>query len=111
MSINWISTIGRAPANAKPTPVPVMACSEIGVSLTRELPNFSFSPVETPKTLEIESSTLAALATFAGDGDGGEAKLQRCRFLRAAKESTWLRSEHHRATGEDRAEIGFSNHA
>src|ERR1035437_5664199 len=39
-----ISTIGRSPANAAPTPSPAMVSSLIGVSLTRHGPNFSSNP-------------------------------------------------------------------
>ena len=48
--MNWISTMGRASASASPTPRPVIACSEMGVSRTRSGPKRSLSPVETPKT-------------------------------------------------------------
>ena len=50
MSMNWISTMGRASASASPTPRPVIACSEMGVSRTRSAPKRSLSPVETPNT-------------------------------------------------------------
>ena len=39
-----ISTIGRSPAIAAPTPMPTIVFSEIGVSRTRFSPNSSSSP-------------------------------------------------------------------
>ncbi len=45
----WISTIGRIPATAAPTPIPTNDGSEIGVSRTRSSPNRSRSPRETWK--------------------------------------------------------------
>ena len=48
-SENWISTIGRRPVMAAPTPSPTMASSEIGVSRTRASPNSWMRPSVTPK--------------------------------------------------------------
>ena len=45
----WISTTGRRPAIAAPTPAPRKVASEIGVSRTRSSPNFSRRPRVTPK--------------------------------------------------------------
>ena len=36
-SMNMMSTIGRSPVTAAPTPRPMIACSLIGVSTTRSL--------------------------------------------------------------------------
>ena len=44
-----ISTTGRRPAMADPTPMPTMVFSEIGVSRTRSSPNSSSSPAVTLK--------------------------------------------------------------
>ena len=44
-----ISTIGRSPAIAAPTPMPTIVFSEIGVSRTRFSPNSSSSPSVTLK--------------------------------------------------------------
>src|SRR5260370_39541913 len=44
-SANCISTTGRNPVSAAPTPAPTNAFSEIGVSKTRSSPNCSFSPL------------------------------------------------------------------
>ena len=44
-----ISTIGRSPAIAAPTPMPTIVFSEIGVSRTRFSPNSSSSPSLTLK--------------------------------------------------------------
>jgi hypothetical protein len=41
--------IGRRPRIAAPSPKPVMASSEIGVSKQRSLPNFSGRPLVVPK--------------------------------------------------------------
>src|ERR1700732_2699125 len=46
-SPNMISTTGRSPVIAAPTPIPVKPGSEIGVSTTRSLPNSSTSPDKT----------------------------------------------------------------
>ena len=43
-SINIISTTGRMPIAAAPTPAPRKAISDIGVSITRSSPNFSINP-------------------------------------------------------------------
>ena len=43
-SMNIISTTGRIPIAAAPTPAPRKAISEIGVSITRDSPNFSIRP-------------------------------------------------------------------
>src|SRR5436309_2359043 len=45
----WISTTGRSPAIAAPTPAPTNVASEIGVSRTRSSPKRSRSPRVTPK--------------------------------------------------------------
>src|SRR5208283_1714839 len=46
-SPNMMSTTGRKPVMAAPTPTPVNPASEIGVSTTRSLPNSSTSPEST----------------------------------------------------------------
>src|SRR6202790_5223296 len=46
-SPNIMSTTGRIPVIAAPTPTPVNPASEIGVSITRSLPNSSTSPEST----------------------------------------------------------------
>src|ERR1700685_1526766 len=46
-SPNMISTTGRIPVIAAPTATPVNPASEMGVSMTRSLPNSSTSPVRT----------------------------------------------------------------
>src|SRR5487761_68429 len=48
-SPNMMSTTGRLPAMAAPTPIPVKPGSEIGVSITRSVPNSSTSPLRTLK--------------------------------------------------------------
>jgi hypothetical protein len=49
-SMNMISTTGRRPTSAAPTPNPVMAASLMGLERTRSGPNSSSSPRVTPKT-------------------------------------------------------------
>src|ERR1700733_11412776 len=46
-SPNMMSTTGRRPVIAAPTPTPVKPASEMGVSTTREVPNSSTSPDRT----------------------------------------------------------------
>src|SRR5574342_52976 len=48
-SPNMMSTTGRRPVMAAPTPSPVRPASEMGVSITRSLPNSSTRPVSTLK--------------------------------------------------------------
>src|ERR1044072_1912242 len=43
-SINWNSATGRIPINAAPHAAPTIAPSEIGVSTTYALPNWSINP-------------------------------------------------------------------
>ena len=45
----WISTTGRMPATAAPTPAPTKVASEMGVSRTRCSPKRSRSPLVTWK--------------------------------------------------------------
>src|SRR6266545_4102022 len=45
----WISTMGRMPATAAPTPMPTKDGSEIGVSRTRSSPKRSRNPLDTWK--------------------------------------------------------------
>ena len=49
-SMNWISTMGRMPVIAAPTPAPIRAASEMGVSRTRSGPNSSSSPLVPPNS-------------------------------------------------------------
>src|SRR5687768_191535 len=46
-SPNMISTTGRIPVMAAPTPIPLMPASEIGESITRWVPNSPTSPDNT----------------------------------------------------------------
>src|SRR5437879_904560 len=50
-SPNMMSTTGRRPVIAAPTPIPVKPASEMGVSSTRSGPNSSTSPERTLKTV------------------------------------------------------------
>ena len=55
----WISTTGRIPATAAPTPAPTKVASEIGVSRTRSSPKRSRSPLVTWKIPADEADVLA----------------------------------------------------
>src|SRR5688572_13477402 len=64
-SPNMMSTIGRNPAIAAPTPRPVKPASEIGVSMTRSLPNSSTRPVSTLNVVPA-SATSSPMRTTLG---------------------------------------------
>src|SRR6185503_10131838 len=64
-SPNMMSTIGRMPVMAAPTPMPVKPASEIGVSMMRSLPNSSTSPVSTLKVVPA-SATSSPIRTIVG---------------------------------------------
>ena len=51
-----MSTIGRSPVIAAPTPAPTKAASDIGTFRTRSGPNCSRNPPAVPKRLERMSS-------------------------------------------------------
>src|SRR5579871_1029136 len=56
-SPNMMSTTGRMPVIAPPTPIPVMAASEIGESITRLGPNSSTRPVSTLKAVPASATS------------------------------------------------------
>ena len=60
-----MSTIGRSPAIAAPTPRPVKPASEIGVSMMRSLPNSSTRPVSTLNVVPA-SATSSPIRTTVG---------------------------------------------
>src|SRR6188768_4224734 len=64
-SPNMMSTIGRKPVIAAPTPNPVKPASEIGVSMMRSLPNSSTRPVSTLKVVPA-SATSSPINTTVG---------------------------------------------
>src|SRR5262245_52550038 len=64
-SPNMMSTIGRMPVIAAPTPRPVKPASEIGVSMTRSLPNSSTRPVNTLNVVPA-SATSSPIRTTRG---------------------------------------------
>src|SRR5262245_2780451 len=64
-SPNMMSTIGRMPAMAAPTPSPVKPASEIGVSMMRSLPNSSTRPTSTLKVVPA-SATSSPMRTTLG---------------------------------------------
>ena len=59
-----MSTIGRMPVIAAPTPRPVKPASEIGVSMMRSLPNSSTSPVSTLKVVPASATSSPIRTTF-----------------------------------------------
>src|SRR5688572_7184403 len=63
-SPNMMSTIGRMPVMAAPTPMPVKPASEIGVSMMRSLPNSSTSPVSTLKVVPASATSSPMRTTF-----------------------------------------------
>src|ERR1700674_5694278 len=79
-SPNMISTTGRSPVIAAPTPIPVKPGSDIGVSTTRSLPNSSTSPDNTlngvpasatssPRTQTRESRRISSANVNSRTGD------------------------------------------
>src|SRR5262245_59695099 len=64
-SPNMMSTIGRIPVIAAPTPRPVKPASEIGVSMIRSLPNSSTRPVSTLNVVPA-SATSSPMRTTRG---------------------------------------------
>src|SRR5215467_10073618 len=64
-SPNMMSMIGRMPAIAAPTPMPLKPASEIGVSMMRSLPNSSTSPVSTLNVVPA-SATSSPIRTTRG---------------------------------------------
>src|SRR4051812_11699292 len=64
-SPNMMSMIGRMPAMAAPTPMPLNPASEMGVSMMRSLPNSSTSPVSTLKVVPA-SATSSPMRTTRG---------------------------------------------
>ena len=75
-STTRISTTGRRPASAMPTPAPMMAASLIGVSITRCAPKRCCSPAYWPKmpprpTSSPSTTTLASALHFALHGQHG----------------------------------------
>src|SRR5215468_9779483 len=63
-SPNMMSTIGRMPAIAAPTPSPLNPASEIGVSMMRSLPNSSTSPVSTLNVVPASATSSPMRTTF-----------------------------------------------
>src|SRR6185295_4309135 len=64
-SPNMMSTIGRRPAIAAPTPMPLKPASEIGVSMMRSFPNSSTRPVSTLNVVPA-SATSSPMRTTRG---------------------------------------------
>src|SRR6185437_15317247 len=62
-SPNIISTTGRSPVIAAPIPRPVKPASEIGVSITRSVPNSAESPERTLKTVPASATSSPMMNT------------------------------------------------
>src|SRR5271163_2503838 len=62
-SPNMMSTTGRRPVIAAPTPTPVNPASEIGVSTTREVPNSSTRPDNTLKGVPASATSSPMMNT------------------------------------------------
>src|SRR5688572_26145648 len=63
-SPNMMSTIGRMPVIAAPTPMRVKPASEIGVSMIRSLPNSSTRPVSTLNVVPASATSAPMRTTF-----------------------------------------------
>src|SRR6476661_1577460 len=63
-SPNMISTTGFMPVIAAPTAMPVKPASEIGVSMTRSVPNSFTSPVRTLKGCPASAMSSPQMKTF-----------------------------------------------
>src|SRR5579872_1511246 len=63
-SPNIISTTGRSPAMAAPTPIPLKPASEMGVSKTRSAPNSSTSPERTLKGVPASATSSPKMQTL-----------------------------------------------
>ena len=57
-SENWISATVRIPTKEAPAAAPIMAASEIGVSMTRSGPNSSYKPRVTAKAPPVSYTHL-----------------------------------------------------
>src|SRR5579863_2062236 len=64
-SPNMMSTTGRKPVIAAPTPTPVKPASEIGVSTTREVPNSSTRPERTLNGVPASATSSPMMKTRA----------------------------------------------
>src|SRR2546428_13811793 len=62
-SPNIMSTIGRSPVIAAPTATPVKPASEMGVSITRSVPNSSTSPDNTLKGVPASATSSPKMHT------------------------------------------------
>src|SRR5579863_3711546 len=62
-SPNMISTTGRRPVMAAPTPIPVNPASEMGVSRTRSGPNSFTRPVKTLKAVPASATSSPMMKT------------------------------------------------
>src|SRR5580692_11331563 len=63
-SPNMMSTTGRNPVIAAPTPIPVNPGSEIGVSITRDFPNSSTIPDKTLKGVPASATSSPIIKTL-----------------------------------------------
>src|ERR1700693_386460 len=63
-SPNMMSTTGRKPVIAAPTPIPVNPGSEIGVSITRDFPNSSTIPDKTLNGVPASATSSPIIKTL-----------------------------------------------
>src|SRR5271157_3465318 len=63
-SPNMMSTTGRRPVMAAPTPIPVKPASEMGVSITRSEPNSSTKPERTLKGVPASATSSPKMQTL-----------------------------------------------
>src|SRR2546421_4765406 len=63
-SPNMMSTTGRIPVIAAPTPRPVIPASEIGESITRSVPNSATSPLSTLKGVPASATSSPTTKTL-----------------------------------------------
>src|SRR5436305_8193560 len=87
-SPNMISTMGRMPVIAPPTPRPAMPASEIGVSMTREVPNSSTRPVS-PLNAVPASATSSPMINRRGSHRNSSAKASRMAWPRVISRTLW----------------------
>ena len=63
-SPNMMSTTGRMPVMAAPTPIPVMPASEMGESITLSVPNSSTRPLSTLKGVPASATSSPMMNTL-----------------------------------------------
>src|SRR5438309_2212899 len=87
-SPNIMSTMGRMPVIAPPTPMPVIPASEMGVSITREVPNSSTRPESTLNGVPA-SATSSPMINTCGSRRISSAKASRMAWPRVTSRTLW----------------------